>query len=234
MPDGEIETGTPIPAVVPLPTLAMAPLPAKVTLTDGGRRSVVEPAHGPDGNVLRHPDGAPIYDRNPGYPFFVPGVAGHRAPHPPLDFAWKEDPKDRDKPLAVNGDKQYLDGGLPRHVVLDGTIVKQLQTRWDFTKDFILYYKEKGKLDRPIAGGLTALQLPEDGTAVEKIAMAAHSRRTHRSVQPDGARGNFLHNGLPPVSGAPSTSQPRTWTTRAARTRYSTRGGTKPRPSSSM
>ena len=34
LPDGEIIVGTPIPAIVPLPTLAMAPMPAKVELTD--------------------------------------------------------------------------------------------------------------------------------------------------------------------------------------------------------
>ena len=31
-----------------------------------------------------------LYD-NPGYPFFIPGVSGHRPPHPPLDMAWKEE-----------------------------------------------------------------------------------------------------------------------------------------------
>ena len=34
LPDGEIRVGTPIPAIVPLPTLGMAPMPAKVELTD--------------------------------------------------------------------------------------------------------------------------------------------------------------------------------------------------------
>jgi hypothetical protein len=32
LPDGEIATGTPIPALVPLPTLAMAPMPARVKI----------------------------------------------------------------------------------------------------------------------------------------------------------------------------------------------------------
>src|SRR5262249_17233295 len=35
LPDGEIVTGTPIPAVVPLPTMAMAPLPEKVQIRNG-------------------------------------------------------------------------------------------------------------------------------------------------------------------------------------------------------
>jgi hypothetical protein len=81
LPDGEITSGTPIPALVPLPTLAMAPLPADVMLADGsdGRRVHVVPDK-------TNPDGTPVYS-NPGFPFFVPGIAGHRTPHPPMDFA---------------------------------------------------------------------------------------------------------------------------------------------------
>jgi hypothetical protein len=65
-PDAEILDGTPIPALVPLPTLAMAPLPeAQATIVNG---QVVVNGAG-----------------NPGFPFFVPAQAGHRPPHPPLD-----------------------------------------------------------------------------------------------------------------------------------------------------
>jgi hypothetical protein len=39
-----------------------------------------------------------------GYPFYVPGVAGHRPPHPPLDT--------------------IDDGGLPRHVIVGGTFTE--------------------------------------------------------------------------------------------------------------
>ena len=39
---------------------------------------------------------------------------------------------------AVKADEvQYLDGGLPRHLVLGGDIVSQYNTRWDFSKDFV-------------------------------------------------------------------------------------------------
>ncbi|MFZ6765665.1 hypothetical protein ACO0LM_01170 [Undibacterium sp. Di26W] len=189
LPDAEITAGTPIPAIVPLPTLAMAPAPALVQLIDKGTRVEVS-AKGQTAS------GEPIYD-NPGYPYFVPGVSGHRAPHPPIDFAWEElngKPK-----LDASGNKIYLDGGLPRHQVMDGTIVHELHTRWDFSKDFIAY----DKMGAPIAGGLVAFALPEEGTAVEKAAMAAHSTRTRASVLPNGAPGNFILNGLPPVPGAP-------------------------------
>ncbi|HEX3451115.1 MAG TPA: hypothetical protein VHS97_22865, partial [Isosphaeraceae bacterium] len=324
LPDGEIEAGTPIPALVPLPSLAMPLLPARVRLTDldpflttgskgQGRRVEVEPTPG-SGNG---------YD-NPGYPFFIPGIGGHRPPHPPLDFAWREDangnripaisaqtvggapawgtpPQRKTTELArgivnpgvaagtalaffssgtggrammgsllvqaptsppeppatisidgtvvagaptwvVNnnpsapavsvvvkpGDNVVwkagtdnvgvafatqaeaetvlhflpggsLDGGLPRHVVLGGQIVKEYSTRWDFTRDFIAYDKAK----RPIAGKLSALHLPEDGTPLEHAAMKHHSTRTHRSYLPDGKLGNITRNGLVAKPGAP-------------------------------
>lgn len=70
--------GTPIPAVVPIPGLAMAPAP-RYGDTNG--------------------DG--VVDGNPGYPFFIAGRAGHRAPQAPLDL--------------------LADAGLPRHVVVGGT-----------------------------------------------------------------------------------------------------------------
>ena len=70
LPDAELPGGTPTPAVVPLPGMAIAPLPTADV---------------------------------PGYPYFIPGIPGHRAPHPPLD--------------TVD------DGGLPRHVVTGGATV---------------------------------------------------------------------------------------------------------------
>lgn len=197
LPDGEIRQGTPIPALVPLPDLAMAPIPADVRLTaalaagDNRRIEVI-----PD----RVDNGTPIYS-NPGYPFFVPGVAGHRAPHPPLDFAWKVEADGRPV-LDPKGQKMPLDGGLPRHVVLDGKIFRQFTTRWDFTKDFILYNPDKTLKD----GLLKAYVLPEDGTAVEKAAMAASAQRTHRTFLPDGDPANWTTNGLPPTNGAPFAS----------------------------
>ena len=83
LPDGEIKAGTPTPAIVPLPTIAMAPMPT---------------------------------DKVPGYPFFVPGVAGHRPPPPPLDL--------------------IDDGGLPRHIILGGTST-HVETPLDFSKKLI-------------------------------------------------------------------------------------------------
>lgn len=76
LPDGELgpgtnpytgetnpNTGTPIPAVVPMPRLAMAPMP---TYSD---------------QVI---DG--VAQGFPGYPFYIAGKAGHRPPQPPMDL----------------------------------------------------------------------------------------------------------------------------------------------------
>ena len=52
----------------------------------------------------------------PGYPFFVPAVAGHRPPKPPLDT--------------------IDDGGLPRHIIVGGTAVS-VENRLDFSKELV-------------------------------------------------------------------------------------------------
>ncbi|MBZ5537785.1 MAG: multicopper oxidase domain-containing protein [Acidobacteriia bacterium] len=161
LPDGEIAVGTPIPALVPLPTLPMAPLPGATVSIQNGQ-------------VVVNGSG------NPGYPFFAaaaydgaghlvsPGaVAGHRPPHPPLDT--------------------IDDGGLPRHIITGGT-ADHAETRLDFHKKLLT---------------AAAISVPEDGSPLEKIAMAYHGVRLHPSYNPDGTPGNFVTNGLPPQHGAP-------------------------------
>ncbi len=293
LPDGEIIAGTPTPALIPLPTLGMAPMPAPVQITDlapwydkghkgMGRRIHVVPKNWKkilkefdkdnDGTLSdtertawytaidlaveenkksgkRYGDEGykwipyALYD-NPGYPFFIPGVSGHRPPHPPLDMAWKEkaevkpikqrpglqpasrplnvddrksrwtdekikselglDPKDA---VVKAGEVQYLDGGLPRHVVLGGDIVSQYNTRWDFSKDFVKPVTKPGTDGKPetsYIGGLYAFKLPEDGTPIEKAAMKAHGTRARKTALPEnGDAGNFILNGLGPINGAP-------------------------------
>ena len=138
LPDGEIAAGTPIPGLVPLPGIPMAPMPqADVDIVNG--------------NVVVHGTG------NPGFPFFVPGVAGHRPPHPPMDF-------------VVDSNGVTHDGGLQRHVI-DGGVTTEVHTRLDFTKE----------LDE-----IDAIPLPEAGTAVEQAAMAYHEIREHPTCLPNG------------------------------------------------
>ncbi len=232
LPDAEIVRGTPIPALVPLPTLGMAPIPAKVRLTvtndpDPNMRIPDEVwtklktlwgaglAHIPDQWLAGRrvvvktssTSASPFFTRNPGFPFFIPGIAGHRPPHPPMDFGWVESEPGKPAPNPDGGGKIYLDGGLPRHIVLDGRIFREFHTRWDFTKDFVLYGKDKERTKENnyglIDGALIAFQLPENGTAIEQRAMRTHAQRTHTTVLPDGDPGNFILNGMPPAPGAP-------------------------------
>lgn len=169
LPDGEIGKGTPIPAIVPFPDLPMAPIPARVKVvpvSDPKTKATI--GYTAEVNAVDLAKGM-----NPGFPFFIPGIAGRRAPHPPLDFA------------VDSG--QELNGGLPRHVLVQGTIT-QAQTPLDFSKDLTT---------------ANALQLPEQGTFVEKVAMNFHSRCFQNSFFPDGRSGSFRTNGLPPAPGAP-------------------------------
>lgn len=157
MPDQEIQAGTPIPAVVPLPTMAMAPQPGvKVAIEDG---------------QIKLPN---VVSGNPGYPFYIPGIAGHRPPQPPLEMV--------------------EDGGLPRHVVADGTATS-VQNRLDFSK---------------IINSLSAIKLPQNGTPWERQAMVFHGGdgttpgpKAYSTPKPDGGAGAFKVNGLPAQPGAP-------------------------------
>jgi hypothetical protein len=158
LPDGEISAGTPIPAVVPLPLMAMAPMPERVEIVNGQARILGE--------------------GHPGYPFFIPGVAGHRAPHPPLDFA--VDPKTN----------ETLDGGLPRHLIQSATIANERHSPLDWSKDLF---------------SITAYRLPEEGTPLERRAMSFFGTHLHPSWTPAGKAASFKVNGLPrgPQRGGP-------------------------------
>ncbi len=158
LPDNEIQAGTPIPALVPIPVLAMAPLPGPVSIVAG---QVSLPA---------------TVTTNPGYPFFVPGRAGRRPPHPPLDFA--VDPSSG----------QTIDGGLARHIVLSGTATSS-ETRYNFEKSLKT---------------LNVQWLAEGGEPVEKVAMNFHATAGgFATVTPLGSPGTFKVNGHAPQHGAP-------------------------------
>ncbi len=167
LPDPEIPEGSPIPGLIPMPAIAMPPMPGWVKIV-----AVPDP-NGGSSPIGYRADSDP--NVNPGYPFFIPGVAGARSPHPPLDFA--------------NEGGKELNGGLFRHIILNAKVTEH-HTAFDFTKemDFINAYR-----------------LPEDGTPSEKVAMKYHSVCFHPSFFPDGApaKPGYRTNGLPPASGAP-------------------------------
>jgi hypothetical protein len=224
LPDGEIIAGTPNPALVPLPTRPMAPLPAYAQIQNNVQVNGVPIALG--GQVVlggtcqsnkingldviggctdgQHVNGTVINSQfdgtqmtgqfqpsagnqleNPGFPFFVPGIAGARPPHPPFDFA----------PDGAGG---FLDGGLPRHVKTGGSVSYESHDQFDWSKDL---------------STISAVGLPETGTDAEVAAINFFSTRCHQTFLPDGSSSNcaqatpfgFLVNGLPlgPVAGAP-------------------------------
>jgi hypothetical protein len=139
--------GTPIPAVVPLPFAAMAPMPT--------------------------------YGQNgfPGYPFYIPGKAGHRAPQAPLDF--------------FDG----KDGGLPRHVFEDGDVIADRSVDPNPVASGLFGVDiHKAHL----------VVLPAEGTPLEQTAMAFHATANgHATMTPEGDVALFKVNGLPPQPGAP-------------------------------
>lgn len=178
LPDGEIEVGVPISALVPLPGKPLPPLPGRVEVvpkvaTDlaGVQRVVGSLARVVDRNV------------NPGFPFWVASiedVVGQRPTTPPLDM-W----------AGAGG----WDGGLPRHAlqgVADGgtTHINNVSPH---------------SFDKVMAQAKPVF-FPEEGTDVEKTAMAFHARKYHPSIQYDmagnvtsldgtEAQGGFRTNG---------------------------------------
>jgi hypothetical protein len=195
-PDGEITSGTPIPGLVPLPSLVMAPMPnaATTVVAYDLNRDGINDSSQVDADGNRIADAAEAFAvapaANPGFPLFIPGLAGHRPPTAPLDI------------IDANGDGQIEDGGLPRHIITDGTY-RSFETPRDFNKTLLT----------------AAVQyLPEAGTAAEKVAMAFHERLWQPSFASDGTPVDATHprvgptgrpilgfesNGLPRQPGAP-------------------------------
>jgi hypothetical protein len=140
LPDGEIAGGTPIPAIVPLPTYALAPMP---TATE------------------------------PGFPFYIAGVAGHRPPKPPLDTEF--------------------DGGLTRHVVRGGTAVAPPLNRLDFSK------VNQTLIADSLPEGGTPLELAAMAFHARRSQPSFRFDPNTGAVVAD----TFITNGRPAVAGAP-------------------------------
>ncbi|QYX56321.1 hypothetical protein K1T73_14870 [Roseovarius sp. SCSIO 43702] len=159
--------GTPIPAIVPLP----------------GQPWPVLPTYGdPD-----TPADAEVVDAMPGYPFYIAGRPGHRPPQPPMDIA-------RD-PVDGPGD-EFLDGGLPRHVVASGNrkfpfdipdlapdpTAGSLEEAWNGGAKSPREIRQEQIVAKALALGdmsmkidtMTLDLLEYDGTPLERAAMAFH------------------------------------------------------------
>jgi hypothetical protein len=171
LPDGEIAAGTPIPGVVPVPGTAMAPMP-EVDVTVVGGEAVVAGT----GESLR----TAAVAGNPGFPFFIPGVAGHRPPTPPMDLV--------------------ADGGLPRHVIIAGT-ADATQTPTDFDKVLLTATGfEIPEAGTPAEQAAMAFHGPQDPLVTGHEAF-------HDTYLPDGnpvsGTSGFQINGLEPQMSAP-------------------------------
>ncbi len=214
LPDGEIVAGTPIPALVPLPGKAMAPMPmAGVTVRPNPNTTTASDFHPlnpggvvPVGSLAVVPRPAILADlKNPGFPFWIAGIeqtVGQRPPTPPLDMLTKAQATtlkssgglwSKLDPNQADG----WDGGLPRHTLegyaAGGTDGANVVTATDFSKEIAVA--------KPV-------YFPEEGTDLEQVAMAYHAVRNHPSykVAFDGTpvATNFVTNGGGgPVVGAP-------------------------------
>lgn len=176
--------GTPVPALVPLPGQAWPLLPTysgETTLADLQDAGEAQPEAGEMAAV-------------PGYPFYIGGKPGHRPSQAPLDIA-----KATGSEGVLPGD--YLDGGLPRHIVKDGAErtpgvsvpdgfldphapedVTDLASALDNSELSKREARQTQLVAKMLALGDLTMHiekaeldlLPYDGTALEKAAMAFH------------------------------------------------------------
>ena len=212
LPDGEITAGTPIPGVIPLPSeaptlpgqsrpvKAMAPMPdlaASVTPYDVNGDGVLDSSQldlNADGIADLVDDFTVVPAINPGFPFYIPSIAGHRPPTPVLDM--------------------LNDGGLPRHIITGGQQVgvthEQFQTRLDFNKELLdvgyATIPEAGTPAEQVAMTFHS-QLWHDSYLSDGTPVSALSPLTAANGRP---MSGFETNGLPPQPGAPFADPCRT------------------------
>ena len=171
---------------------------------------------GPTGTTVGNLGTPPMPNANfKGYPFWVAGEKGKRPPQPPLDF-------------ALNAAGQPMDGGLPRHLILNATITDGrpgIEPAWlnDPVASRVLSLNQDPNL-LAFARKLEKAELkllPNGGTAEEQTAMNFHAgngpgmtstavttrygwpAKAYQTYTATGAPGLFLVNGLPAKAGAP-------------------------------
>ncbi len=167
-------TGTPVPGVVPIPMFPMAPMPQPSFVDPVDPRRVIVDTTVP---VIGNPE------KNPGFPFYIAGVAGHRPPSPPLDLVH--------------------DGGLPRHVITGGTAISAL-TRFDINKE-LEHVEAELVPETGSASELASFAFHEnrchDTFYPDGFAAVCDTAALNALGKP--FRGGFITNGLPPQPGSP-------------------------------
>ncbi|MET0624484.1 MAG: copper oxidase [Pyrinomonadaceae bacterium] len=157
-------------------------------------------------------------ERFRGYPFYIAAEAGKRPPQPPLDF-------------AKNSGGTPMDGGLPRHIILDAEIIdgqagivaehpallndvvaKRVLTTHVPDPDLDLGFTTESPLTAFARALIKAdiRVLPNEGTDPEQIAMTFHEgcfgqscNPAYATFTPEGAASKFFVNGRPRQPGAP-------------------------------
>ncbi|KMO40809.1 hypothetical protein VQ02_07030 [Methylobacterium variabile] len=159
------DRGTPVPGVVPVPGEA-APLLPVYTAPE----TVAEAADG-----------------MPGYPFFIAGEPGHRAPQPPLDMA---------RDLAEGAEGRLLDGGLPRHVITGGLSLPSVLTAAE---------KQAARSDPSVLAGLAPTLVPRMlalGDATSDYERLDLKVLPHAGTRLEQNAMGFHHDGKRPGGGA--------------------------------
>lgn len=183
------QIGTPVPALVPLPTEAWPLLPTYP-------EDVAVLAK--DGTVKADP--VAQITTFPGYPYYIAGKPGHRPPQAPLDIAREVDrkatPEDATDDVLL---AEYLDGGLPRHVMTANS-TRETPFAIDGAEAILndpnaAREKKEAALAQVVAKSLAlgdmTLHLktaeldliPYDGSPLERAAMAFHADGAGLSLQ---------------------------------------------------
>ncbi|WCR11944.1 hypothetical protein JHW45_06190 [Paracoccus stylophorae] len=192
--DPDETVGTPVPALIPLPGEPLPLLPTYATADDVDDTG--------DTPILRADAKTPM----PGFPFYIAGQPGHRPPQAPLDIArdlgeiadGSITNAGTDGILAKVDDRAigegWLDGGIGRHVVADGSrrelgfgLPERISDLLEPAAFDALTEEERSALTNQIVAKAFALgdlsahltearieTLPNDGTRLERGAMGFH------------------------------------------------------------
>ncbi|MGB3316823.1 MAG: hypothetical protein WBB85_20715, partial [Albidovulum sp.] len=189
--DPDQTIGTPVPALIPLPGEPLPLLPTYAEADDVDDTG--------DAPVLKADAKTPM----PGYPFYIAGQSGHRPPQAPLDIARGYDggaiTDEGATGIVAEVDgrtigAEWLDGGIGRHVVTDGSRRELGFSLPDTISDHLepaafdaMTEEERSALTYQIVAKAFALgdlsahlteakieTLPNDGTRLERGAMGFH------------------------------------------------------------